>query len=64
MDNILAAARTIASARRRRTPLAALASDVAPRDEAEGYKIQRAVHDLLLPQTGALSATRSAAPAR
>jgi len=54
MDNILAAAKTIASARRKRTPLAALASDVAPRDEAEGYQIQRAVHDLLLPHFGAM----------
>jgi len=54
MDNILAAAKIIASARRKRTPLAALASDVAPRDEAEGYQIQRAVHDLLLPHFGAM----------
>jgi 2-keto-4-pentenoate hydratase len=54
MDNILAAAKAIASARRKRTPLAALASDLAPRDEAEGYQIQRAVHDLLLPHFGAM----------
>ena len=54
MDSILAAARTIATARRNRTPLRSLAPDVAPRDEAEGYRIQRAVHDLLLPSSGAL----------
>jgi 2-keto-4-pentenoate hydratase len=54
MDNILAAAKVIASARRKRTKLDALAPDLAPRDEAEGYQIQRAVHDLLLPQFGAM----------
>src|SRR3954471_21553300 len=54
MDNILAAAQTIATARRNRTPLASLAPELVPGDEAEGYQIQRAVHDLLLPQTGSL----------
>src|SRR3954453_175679 len=54
MDNILAAAQTIATARRNRTPLASLPSDLVPDSEAEGYEIHRAVHDLLLPQTGAL----------
>jgi 2-keto-4-pentenoate hydratase len=54
MDNILAAAQIIATARRNRTPLASLASEFVPGDEAEGYRIQRAVHDLLLPQTGSL----------
>lgn len=54
MDNILAAARTIASARRNRVPLQSLSSDVVPQDEAEGYRIQRAVHDLLLPHFGAM----------
>src|SRR4051812_40287930 len=54
MDNILAAAKIIASARRNRTPLASLPPDIAPRDEADGYRIQRAVHDLLLPQFGAM----------
>src|ERR1700724_3966231 len=54
MDNILAAAQVIATARRNRSPLQALSADIAPRDEAEGYRIQRAVHDLLLPQFGAM----------
>src|SRR5258705_6417905 len=54
MDNIPAAAQTIATARRNRAPLAALPPDLAPDNEAEGYQIQRAVHDLLLPQVGAL----------
>jgi 2-keto-4-pentenoate hydratase len=54
MDNILAAAQIIATARRNRTPLASLPADLAPDEEAAGYRIQRAVHDLLLPQTGAL----------
>ena len=54
MDNILAAAQTIATARRNRTPLALLPPELVPGDEAEGYRIQRAVHDLLLPQTGNL----------
>src|SRR5438445_1195388 len=54
MDKILAAAQTIATARRSRNPLPALSPELVPSDEAEGYKIQRAVHDLLLPQTGSL----------
>ncbi|QWG15000.1 fumarylacetoacetate hydrolase family protein [Bradyrhizobium sediminis] len=54
MDKILAAAKAIATARRNRTPLAALPPDIAPRDEAEGYRIQRAQHDLLLPHAGAM----------
>ncbi|QWG16932.1 fumarylacetoacetate hydrolase family protein [Bradyrhizobium sediminis] len=54
MDKILAAAKAIATARRNRTPLAALPPDIAPRDEAEGYRIQRALHDLLLPHAGAM----------
>ena len=54
MDNILAAAQTIATARRNRAPLASLPAELVPGDEAEGYRIQRAVHDLLLPQTGSL----------
>ena len=54
MDKILAAAQTIATARRNRTPLASLPPELAPEDEAEGYRVQRAVHDLLLPKTGSL----------
>jgi 2-keto-4-pentenoate hydratase len=53
-DRILAAAQTIAQARRNRLPLKALPPDLAPSDEAEGYRVQRAVHDLLLPHTGPL----------
>src|ERR1700737_634600 len=55
MTNIRAAAKTIASARRDRTPLQSLAPDVAPRDEAEGYRIQDAIHELLAADFGALA---------
>jgi 2-keto-4-pentenoate hydratase len=55
MDRIVAAARIIASSRRNRSALKALPPDIAPKDEAEGYRVQRAVHDLLLPQSGALA---------
>jgi 2-keto-4-pentenoate hydratase len=54
MDRILAAATQIATARRTRTPLKALPDDARPADEADGYRIQRAVHDLLLPNVGSL----------
>ena len=54
MDKILAAAKVIAKARRNRAPLASLAADIVPQDEADGYLVQRALHDLLLPQTGSL----------
>jgi len=54
MDSILAAARVIATARRSGTPLDPLAAGVASGTETEGYRIQRAVHDLLLPQAGAI----------
>ena len=53
MDKILGAAQAIATARRNRSALAPLADELAPDDEAEGYRIQRAVHDLLLPRFGA-----------
>lgn len=53
-DNILAAAQIIAKARRSGAKLAALPPEIAPRDEADGYRIQRAVHDLLLPKFGAM----------
>jgi 2-keto-4-pentenoate hydratase len=55
MDKILAAAKAIAAARRNGTPLAPLPADRAPADEADGYCIQRALHDLLLPQAGAMA---------
>ncbi len=54
MDRILEAAQAIATARRNRAPLAALPLTITPRDETEGYRVQRALHDLMLPQTGAL----------
>jgi 2-keto-4-pentenoate hydratase len=54
MNKTLAAAEIIASARRSRTPLQPLAADIAPQDEAEGYRIQSAVHDLLSADFGAL----------
>src|ERR1700716_2729001 len=54
MTDTIAAAKTIVTARRNRAPLRPLAGDAAPRDEAEGYRIQRAVHDLLLPYVGAM----------
>lgn len=52
MDKILEAAKAIALARRNHAPLAAL--DVPPDDEAEGYQVQRALHDLLLRHVGPL----------
>jgi len=54
MDGILSAAQSIAASRRSRVALKALPPEIAPRDEAEGYLIQRAVHDLLMPSMGAL----------
>jgi 2-keto-4-pentenoate hydratase len=54
MTNTLAAAQAIASARRNRTPLQPLAADSAPRDEAEGYRIQQALRELLAADFGAM----------
>jgi 2-keto-4-pentenoate hydratase len=54
MDRILAAAQIIATNRRNRARLRSLPAELAPRDEAEGYRVQRAVHDLLLPYAGAM----------
>jgi 2-keto-4-pentenoate hydratase len=54
MDNILAAAQVISANRRNRARLRSLPAELAPRDEAEGYRVQRAVHDLLLPYAGAM----------
>src|ERR1700681_510379 len=59
MTNIRAAAKTIAAARRHRTPLPPLAGDAAPRTEDEGYRIQDAVHDLLAADLGALVGYKS-----
>src|SRR3954452_8981433 len=53
MTDIDVAARAIAAARRGHTPLAPLSSDAAPRSEAEGYRIQNALHDLLAADFGA-----------
>ncbi|SCB53936.1 2-keto-4-pentenoate hydratase [Bradyrhizobium shewense] len=52
MDKILESAKAIALARRNHAPLAAL--ERPPIDEAEGYQVQRAVHDVLLPHLGPL----------
>ena len=54
MDRILEAAGIIATARRNKAALRTLPREAVPRNEAEGYQVQRAVHDLLLPQMGAL----------
>jgi 2-oxo-3-hexenedioate decarboxylase/2-keto-4-pentenoate hydratase len=54
MSKTLQAAQAIASARRERMPLSALAADVAPQTEADGYRIQDAVHDLLAADVGPL----------
>ena len=54
MDRIVAAAQIIATSRRNRVGLKALPPDVAPKDEAEGYRVQRALHDLMLPESGSL----------
>ncbi len=54
MDRTLEAAKAIASARRARTPLQPLDPAIAPRDEAEGYRIQDAVHAVLASETGPL----------
>jgi len=52
MNNTLAAAQSIATARRNRTPLAPLSGDAAPQSEAEGYRIQDTLHGLLAPDFG------------
>jgi len=54
MDKILAAAKFIATARRSRAKLDAPPADFIPASEAEGYQVQRALHDLLRPQVGSL----------
>lgn len=54
MDKILAAAQFIATARRSRARLDAPPADCIPATEAEGYRVQRALHDLMRPQVGSL----------
>ena len=54
MNRTLAAAKTIAAARRDRTPLPPLAGDAAPKTEADGYRIQDALHGLLSVDFGAM----------
>ena len=54
MDKIVSAAKAIAVARRNHAALKALGADIVPQDEAEGYQVQRALHDLLQPQVGSL----------
>jgi 2-oxo-3-hexenedioate decarboxylase/2-keto-4-pentenoate hydratase len=54
MPDTLAAAIAIAAARRNRTPLEPLAANVAPQTEADGYRIQEALRDLLAAEFGAL----------
>jgi 2-keto-4-pentenoate hydratase len=54
MDKTLEAAKVIAAARQDRTPLQPLAAEIAPRDEAAGYRIQDAVHELLAADVGPL----------
>jgi len=55
MNHTLAAAATIACARRNRTLLQPLVGDAAPQEESEGYRIQAAVHDLLAADFGAMA---------
>src|ERR1700736_363219 len=52
MTAILPAPQTIAAARRSLTPLQPLAGDAAPQSEADGYRIQHALHDLLAADFG------------
>jgi 2-keto-4-pentenoate hydratase len=54
MDDIVEAARVVAAARRDLAPLRQLPGNIAPRDEADGYRIQDAVHALLTPELGLL----------
>jgi 2-keto-4-pentenoate hydratase len=55
MTDTLAAATALAAARRTRTPLKPLAADIAPRTEADGYRIQETLRDLLAADFGALA---------
>jgi len=53
MNDTLVAARAIVTARRNRTPLGSLAGD-APQTEAQGYRVQDTVHELIAADLGAL----------
>jgi 2-oxo-3-hexenedioate decarboxylase/2-keto-4-pentenoate hydratase len=53
MTDLRAAANRIAAVRRSRTPLEALEGAAAPLTEADGYRIQQAVHGLLADLLGA-----------
>jgi 2-oxo-3-hexenedioate decarboxylase/2-keto-4-pentenoate hydratase len=53
MNDTLAAAKAIAAARRNRTPLGSLAGD-APQTEAQGYRVQDTVHELIAADLGTL----------
>ena len=55
VNEILAAAELIATARRDRTPLAPLPAALAPQHEAGGYRIQAAVHERLAREQGPLA---------
>ncbi|MBS0531384.1 MAG: hydratase, partial [Proteobacteria bacterium] len=55
MSKILAAAELIAAARRDRRPLEPLPADIVPRHEADGYRVQDAVHDILTASAGRLA---------
>ena len=55
MNSMLAAAEAIAAARRNRTQVAPLAGDVAPQTELEGYRIQEALHEILIPDFGEMA---------
>jgi len=54
VDKTLEAAKAIASARRDLAPLQPLDAAILPRAEAQGYRIQDAVHALLASETGLL----------
>jgi 2-oxo-3-hexenedioate decarboxylase/2-keto-4-pentenoate hydratase len=52
MEKYLAIAEILAYVRHNRTPLAALPPEAIPHDEADGYRIQDALHHLLSPEFG------------
>ncbi|MDB5517779.1 MAG: hydratase, partial [Tardiphaga sp.] len=58
MNGTLAAANRIAAARRSRTPLTSLSREIVPQNEADGYRIQHAVHHLLRSDFGPLVGTK------